>query len=167
MGAAIKFKTQVHLCAFIALTLSPKKTKRKKKKKSHLKSKSKVAYVSFCCGSVEINLTSIHELADQFYKYFQIQKMNETLINWLTYYMLFSFFFSFGLFGPLPIEYRGSQARGPIGSEATSLHHSHSNARSLSASYTAAHGNPGSLTHWGRPGLKPASSWILVKFISP
>ena len=32
--------------------------------------------------------------------------------------------------------------------------------------YTIAHGNTGSLTHWVRPGIKPASSWILVGFVS-
>ena len=31
---------------------------------------------------------------------------------------------------------------------------------------TAARGNAGSLTHWARPGIEPASSWILVGFIS-
>ena len=29
-----------------------------------------------------------------------------------------------------------------------------------------AHGNARSLTHWARPGIEPASSWILVQFIS-
>ena len=28
------------------------------------------------------------------------------------------------------------------------------------------HGNAGSLTHWGSPGIKPPSSWILVRFIT-
>jgi len=32
--------------------------------------------------------------------------------------------------------------------------------------YTTAHGNTGSLTHWARPGIKPASSWTLVGFVS-
>ena len=32
--------------------------------------------------------------------------------------------------------------------------------------YTTAHGNAGSLTHWGRPGIEPVSSWILVRFVS-
>ena len=31
---------------------------------------------------------------------------------------------------------------------------------------TAACGNAGSLTHWVRPGIKPASSWILVRFLT-
>ena len=35
-----------------------------------------------------------------------------------------------------------------------------------SATYTAAHGNAGCLTHWMRPGIKPTSSWILVRLIS-
>ena len=32
--------------------------------------------------------------------------------------------------------------------------------------YTTVHGNAVSLTHWARPGLKPATSWFLVGFIS-
>ena len=32
--------------------------------------------------------------------------------------------------------------------------------------YTTAHGNTRSLTHWARPGIKPATSWFLVGFIS-
>ena len=35
-----------------------------------------------------------------------------------------------------------------------------------SATYTTAHGNTRSLTHWVRPAIKPASSWILARFIS-
>ena len=34
--------------------------------------------------------------------------------------------------------------------------------RATSAIYTTAHGNAGSLTHWARPGIEPASSWFLV-----
>ena len=32
--------------------------------------------------------------------------------------------------------------------------------------YTIAHDNAGSPTHWARPGIEPASSWILFGFIS-
>ena len=49
------------------------------------------------------------------------------------------------------------------------LIYSHSNARSelcLSVTYTVAQGNAQSLTYWARPGIKPASSWILAAFIS-
>ena len=35
-----------------------------------------------------------------------------------------------------------------------------------STTYTTAHGNARSLTHWVRLGIKPASSWFLVGFIS-
>ena len=36
----------------------------------------------------------------------------------------------------------------------------------ISVTYTIAHGNAKSLTYWVRPGIKPASSWLLVRFIS-
>jgi len=36
----------------------------------------------------------------------------------------------------------------------------------MSATYTTANSNAGSLSHWARPGIEPASSWILVWFIS-
>ena len=32
--------------------------------------------------------------------------------------------------------------------------------------YTTAQSNAGSLTHWEGPGIEPASSWILVRFMS-
>ena len=35
-----------------------------------------------------------------------------------------------------------------------------------SATYTTAHGNTGSLTHWVSPGIEPATSWILVRFMN-
>ena len=34
------------------------------------------------------------------------------------------------------------------------------------AIYTTAHGNSGSFTHWVRPGIEPASSWMLVRSIN-
>ena len=38
--------------------------------------------------------------------------------------------------------------------------------RATSATYTTAHGNVRSLTHWGRPGIEPAIPWFLVEFVS-
>ena len=32
--------------------------------------------------------------------------------------------------------------------------------------YTTAHGNTGSLTHWARPGVEPPNLWLLVGFVS-
>ena len=36
----------------------------------------------------------------------------------------------------------------------------------MSVTYTTAHCNAGCFTHWERPGMEPASSWILVGFIT-
>ena len=38
--------------------------------------------------------------------------------------------------------------------------------QATSATYTTAHSNAGSLTHWARPGIEPVSSWILARFVS-
>ena len=65
----------------------------------------------------------------------------------------------------MPMADGGSQARGRIRTVTAGLHHSHSNAGSElrlqpTTQLTA------TLTHWARPGIEPASSWILVGFIS-
>ena len=56
------------------------------------------------------------------------------------------------IFRATPAKYRGSQASSGIIAVATSLHHSHS--------------NTGYLTYWERPGIEPASSRMLVSFVS-
>ena len=38
--------------------------------------------------------------------------------------------------------------------------------RAVSVTYTTAPRNAGSLTHWVRPGIQPASSWMLVGFVN-
>ena len=38
--------------------------------------------------------------------------------------------------------------------------------RGVSVTYTTAHGNTRSLTHWARPGVKTTTQWFLVGFIS-
>ena len=82
--------------------------------------------------------------------------------------LFFLFFWCFCLFRVAPTAYRSSQARGLIGAVAASLRHSHSQCqiRASSATYTIAHGNAGSLTHGARPGIEPATSWFLVRFVS-
>ena len=62
------------------------------------------------------------------------------------------FFLSFCLFRAIPKTYESSQARGQIRAVTAGIHHGHSNARSL--------------THWTRPGIKPTSSWMLVRFLN-
>ena len=59
---------------------------------------------------------------------------------------------SFCHFRATPMAHGGSQVRRWIRAVTTNLHHSHSNARSL--------------THWTRPAIKSASSWVLVRFFS-
>ena len=70
----------------------------------------------------------------------------------LSFLFLFFFFFFLVFFRAVPAACGGSPARGPFGAAAAGLHHSHS--------------NTGSLIHWVRPGIEPASSWILVRFIN-
>ena len=36
----------------------------------------------------------------------------------------------------------------------------------MSVTHTTAHSNAGSLTHWVKPRIKPATSWFLVRFIN-
>ena len=81
------------------------------------------------------------------------------VLLWFSFYSPPTFFF---LSRATPVVYGSSQARDRIWAAAAGLHHSHSNAGSqaLSATYTVAHNNAGSLTHWARPGIKPASSWV-------
>ena len=67
-------------------------------------------------------------------------------------YFIYLFIYLFCLFAiswAAPVAYGGSQARGRIGAVATGLHQSHSKRgiQAVSATYTTAHGNAGSLTH--------------------
>ena len=80
-------------------------------------------------------------------------------------------FFSFVLscpFSAAPVAYGGSQARGLSGAVVTGLCQSHSNARSelrlrRTPQFTA---TPVALSHWVRAGIEPASSGMLVDFIT-
>ena len=67
-----------------------------------------------------------------------------------------------------PKAYGGSQTRGQVGFTAAGLPQEPQERQSgvASATYTTPHSNTGSLTHWERPGIEPATSWFLVRFIS-
>ena len=82
--------------------------------------------------------------------------------------LVLSFLFFFWLFKNKLVAYESSQAWGWIIATAASHSLSHSNTGiwATCATYTTAHGNAKSLTHWVRPGIKPSSSWILVGFVS-
>ena len=77
---------------------------------------------------------------------------------------VYLFFIYFLFFRATPVAHGGSQVRGHIRAVAPSPYHSHIWATSVT--YTTAHGNKRSLTHWARPGIEPASSWTLVRFVS-
>ena len=94
----------------------------------------------------------------------------------LLYFYFLSFFLSFffAISWAAPAAYGDSQARGLIGAVAAGLRQNHSNSGSepglgptpqLTAD-TTAHGKVGSLTHWARPGIEPATSWFLVGFVN-
>ena len=67
----------------------------------------------------------------------------------------------------MPGAYGSSQARGWIG--ATALSYATKPQQhgiwAVSVTYTTAQSHTGFLTHWARLGIKPGSSWILVRFI--
>ena len=76
-------------------------------------------------------------------------------------------FFVFCPFRAAPAAYGGSQATGLIGAVAAGLHTA--TARPDTSGVCDLHHSSrqrGSLTHWTRPGIDPATSWILVGFIS-
>ena len=79
---------------------------------------------------------------------------------------LFFFFYSF--LGPNLRHMEIPRVMSWIGAAAASLHNSHSTAgtRATSVTYTTACSNARYLTHWARPEIEPAFSWILVGFLT-
>ena len=60
------------------------------------------------------------------------------------------------------LSFRGRRGEG----ETDSPHPQQHRIWAASATYTTAHSNTWSLIHWARPGIEPASSWILVRFVN-
>ena len=85
---------------------------------------------------------------------------------------LFIYFFQiFCSFRAILVVYGRSQARGWIGAVATSPCHSNSGSKlclrpTPSATYTTAHSNPRSPTHWVRPRIQSVSSYMLAGLVS-
>ena len=76
----------------------------------------------------------------------------------------------FFLLRAITAAYGNSWPRGWIITATATLCHSHSNTGSewaVSATYTAACANAWSLTHWAKPGTKPASSGTLCCVFNP
>ena len=73
--------------------------------------------------------------------------------------LLFWFFVCVLLFKAESVADGNSQARGRTRAAATGRFWD------LSSTYTTAHSNTGSLTHWARPGIEPAPQWELPTYI--
>ena len=102
---------------------------------------------------------------DQFHK--KLFFLRFSLVKVFLFLLLFFFFFFvFCLLSFWGHTWGIWRFLGWIGATAAGLHHSHSNGGTTSVTYTTAQGNAGSLTHWVRAGIEPASSWILVGFIT-
>ena len=84
----------------------------------------------------------------------------------LFWFPFFFFFFFVSLcliwWGGTPLAYGGSQARS--WSCRPTPRPQQRGIQALSATYTTAHNKTASLTHLARPGIKPKSSWIRVRF---
>ena len=85
------------------------------------------------------------------------------------YFFIFFFFFflSFVLFRALPTDMEvprlGVQSELLLPPTTQPLQRQ---IWAVCVTYTTAHGNSGSSTHWARPGIEPRTSWFLVGFIS-
>ena len=79
---------------------------------------------------------------------------------------LFIHLFAYLFFYSLPAAYVISQARSWTGAAAVGLYHSYSNAISEPCLWPQLLATLDPLTYWVRPGIEPASSWILVGFIT-
>ena len=91
-------------------------------------------------------------------------------LNYTTVFLdlhIFFFFFNFLLFRAAPAAYGSSQNRGQTGATATSLLTIATATWDLTC-VCSLHNSSWqcwSLIHWARPGIKPVSSWKLVRFI--
>ena len=83
-------------------------------------------------------------------------------------YTIFFLLLVFYLFRAAPAASGSFRARGQIGAVAAGLYHKPQQCwiQAVSAAYTTTHNKAWSLTHWARPGIKPATSWLLVGFVN-
>ena len=100
-----------------------------------------------------------------------IQKVflyNKNAFKQESYYLFFVFIYLFLLFRAATMAYGDSQARGSNQSYSCWPLPQPQQCQiwATSATYTTAHSNAKSLTHWVKSGIKPATSWFLVRFVS-
>ena len=94
---------------------------------------------------------------------------NTNLLSVLfTFGNILFYYFIFLVFRTAPVAYGSSQARGSNQSHSCqpTPQPQQRRIRAASVTYTTAHGSTGSVTHWARPEIKPASSGMLVRFVS-
>ena len=77
---------------------------------------------------------------------------------------VFFLFFVFCMLGP-HLQHMESPRLG-VKSELQLPQRQQCQVQAMSATYTAAHSNARSLTHWAKPGTESTSSWILVGFVT-
>ena len=93
-----------------------------------------------------------------------------SILFYFFYLFIFNliYFYFYFFFRAVPTAYESFWARGRFRAAAANLCHSHSNARSEPHLWPTlqfmAMLDPS--THWGRPGIEPASSWILIEFLA-
>ena len=117
------------------------------------------------CGVIDSSLPGSNKTYKTIWFFFHLhlQPIHPSIWHLIWHFSFLLLFFC--LFRAAPMAFGSSQARSQIRAATTSLHHSHQ-IWAESATYTIAHGNTRSLTHWVGPGIKPASSWMLVRFVS-
>ena len=86
---------------------------------------------------------------------------SSSFLKWQYIFFLSFFFLVFFYFRATPTVYGSSEARGQIGAQPQQCQ-----IQAVSVTYTTAHSMAESSTSWVRPGIKPTSSWMLVRFIS-
>ena len=89
--------------------------------------------------------------------------INIYLSIYLSIYIYIYIFF-FLSFRAAPIAYGSFQARGPIGAAAAGIHHGHSSGGSELHLWPTP--QLMAMPHWGRPGIEPTSSRMLVGFVT-
>ena len=122
-------------------------------------------------GSKEVRFhsSSLTDSCPRIYIIFTPQKHTEIFKRLVHFINVFFFFFlSFYLLRAAPTAYGGSQDRGsnPSCSHRPTPEPQQRGIWAASVTYTTAHGNARSLTHWPRPGIEPTTSWFLDKLIT-
>ena len=117
-------------------------------------------------GSSSISKLSIFSIYLQLITFIQLRKFPLFLArNYFMYVCIYVFIYLLSFCLLYPAAYGGSQDRGLLRAVAAGLCHS---TAILDPSHVCDldHSNAGSLTHWARPQIQPATSWFLVGFVN-